>query len=79
MLTVPAGPEAPSLEEVAARLGVRPDQMDPDFGVVLIDPGRHLYTVLVDEDVAARAAASAEDVGGPHANPRIEPLGPPEP
>jgi hypothetical protein len=78
MLTLSGGKTAPSLDEVARRLDVRPAQLDPDFGVVLIDPERHLYTVLVDED-AAEGAASREGVEGPFSNPRIEPLGPPRP
>jgi len=76
MLTLSGDATTPSLDEVARRLDVRPGQLDHDFGVVLIDPERHLYTVLVDEDAAA-AAAGLEGVEGPYSNPRIEPLGPP--
>lgn len=75
-LTVRLGPEPPALDDVARRMGLRPDQLDRDFGVVLIDPARHLYAVLADEDAAA-GAAGTEGVRGPYADPRIEPLGPP--
>jgi hypothetical protein len=77
MLTVELGPEPPPLEEVARRLGVRPDQLDRAFGTPLIDPSRHRYAVLVDADAADAAAASA-GVEGPYSNPRIEPFGPPQ-
>jgi hypothetical protein len=76
MLTLNGGGSAPSLDEVARRLEVRPAQLDADFGVVLIDPDRHLYTVRGDEDAAA-AAAERDGVEGPFSNPRIEPFGPP--
>jgi hypothetical protein len=66
-----------SIDAAAARLGVKPGDLDPEFGVIAIDPEQHLYSVMVEEHVSAGAAARP-GTGGPFSNPRIEPFGPPE-
>jgi hypothetical protein len=76
MMTVELDPEAATVEKAAERLGIPQEQIDPEFGVVSIDPEQHLYTVLVDEQ-AAEAASGRPGVEGPFSNPRIEPFGPP--
>jgi len=76
MMTVELDPEAASAERAAERLGIPEDKLDTDFGVVNIDPERHLYAVLLDEEVAAGVSAG-EGVAGPYANPPVEPFGPP--
>ena len=78
MMTVELDPDSATVEKVAERLGLRPEEIDAEFGVVPIDPENHLYTVLVDEQASARVAAQP-GVEGPFANPRIEPFGPPQP
>ena len=78
MMTVELDPDSATVEKVAERLGLRPEEIDAEFGVVAIDPENHLYTVLVDEQASARVAAQP-GVSGPFANPRIEPFGPPQP
>ena len=75
-MTVELDPKAASPEEAAQRLGVPQGEIDKDFGVVNIDPERHLYAVLIEEGVAAKVS-SKEGVAGPYSNPPIEPFGPP--
>jgi hypothetical protein len=73
---LPADAE-PTIDHAAAALGVPTDAVDPEFGVVLIDPKAGSYAVMVDERHAGDATARA-DVEGPFANPRIETFGPPD-
>jgi hypothetical protein len=69
-----AGDEA-TIEAAAAQLSVPTDALDPEFGVVLVDPEAGTYAVMVDEGHVGDAVAQA-DVEGPWSNPRIEPFGP---
>jgi hypothetical protein len=78
MLTLTLEPGEATLEAAARKLGLEERELDPDFGVVEIDPAAHRYTVLVDEG-AAEQASRVPGVDGPYANPRIEPFGPPHP
>jgi hypothetical protein len=77
MVTLRLPPEQASLPEVRDLLGLTPEEVDPSFGVVNINPAEDLYTILVEEPAAARIA-DAPQVEGVFANPRIEPFGPPE-
>ncbi|HET6749119.1 MAG TPA: hypothetical protein VFL71_07645 [Actinomycetes bacterium] len=77
MVTMRLAPEQATLEEVRRLLGLAAEEVDPAFGVVNISPAEHLYTILVDQDAAARIA-DAPQVEGVFSNPRIEPFGPPE-
>ncbi len=82
MLTVKLPPGQATLDEARKRLGLSEDEIDPTFGLVPLDPAAATYAVLVSAEAGARAAASAGDsgdVGGPYANPPIEPFGPPDP
>lgn len=73
-LTLPAA-EA-TLERVRARLKLHEGEIDSDFGVVLIDPRRNIYVILLDEAAATRVEPSA-GLSGPYSNPRIESFGQP--
>ena len=78
-LRLPAGQA--TLDEARKRLGLSEHEVDPKFGLVPLDPTEGTYAVLVSAEAGARAAASAGDtgeVGGPYANPPIEPFGPPD-
>jgi hypothetical protein len=66
--------ERPSLAEAARSLRVDPRYLDPQFGVVLVDPQQGLYTVLVDE---AAITDRPSDDSGPFANPGIAHFGRP--
>ena len=78
LLTVQLGPAEATIQAAARALGVEPRSIDPDFGVVPIDPKKGTYAVMVDERDLPRALRQ-EGVKGPFANPRIEPFGPPKP
>jgi hypothetical protein len=77
LLTIRLPSTEATIENAARHLGVDPDTIDPDFGVVLIDPADDKYAVMVDERSADRALGT-EGVEGPFANPKIEPFGPPQ-
>lgn len=74
-MTVRLDPEEVSLTAVQEKLGVDADQIDTSFGVVSIDPDQDLYAVMVEEDLAARAAEQ-DGVEGPFSDPGIEAFGP---
>ncbi len=81
MLTIKLPSERATLAEVRKRLGLAEDEIDEGFGLVALDPAAGLYAVVVAAEAGARASAAAGDtgeVGGPYANPRIEPFGPPQ-
>ena len=73
MLTVKLPPEQASVRAVQEQLGLDPTEIDPTFGVVPIDPEQGFYTVLVTPQAAERVKGSP-GVGGPFANPPIEPI-----
>lgn len=78
LLTCQLDPDDATVEAAATTLGVPADAIDPEFGVVLVDPKAGSYAVMVDERHAP-AALARDRVQGPWANPKIEPFGPPEP
>jgi hypothetical protein len=77
MLTVKLHPRQASVSHVCKQLKLSQSELDPDFGVVGIDPKQNLYAILVEE-AAARRIGKVKGVQGPFSNPRIEPFGPPE-
>ncbi len=74
-MTVKLDSDDVSLPAVQEKLGVDADQIDTSFGVVSIDPDQGLYAVMVEEDLATRAAEN-EGVEGPFSDPGIETFGP---
>ena len=77
MVTLRLDPAQATLPEVLRLLGLAPEEVDPGFGVVPVDPAGHLYTILADQAAAARVA-DAPEVEGVFGNPRIEGFGPEE-
>ena len=77
LLTVKLDVDGPTVADVCRHLGISDRDIDPTFGVVLIDPEDQRYAVMVDEAVV-ETATRARDVAGPFSNPRIEPFGVPQ-
>jgi hypothetical protein len=78
LMTVEIPGEKPGIARAAEALGVAPDALDGAFGVVSIDPDKHLYAVQVRQDALAKGTSidTAGEYHGPFANPRIAPFGP---
>jgi hypothetical protein len=76
MYTIEAPQGPPTVAEAAQMLHVQESDIDPAFGVVLIDPKRGLYTVRVREQSGATPDASDPKVEGPFADPGIGHFGP---
>lgn len=76
MLTLKLDPEQASLAQVRESLGIGPEEIDDDFGVIVVQPEQNLYAVLVDQGTADRVR-DTEGVEGPFSNPTIRPFGPP--
>jgi hypothetical protein len=57
----------PSFEAAAEQLGVKPEAIDREFGVVLVDPKAQTYSVLVE--------LSNPDDQRAFSNPKIAPFG----
>ncbi|MFF3437496.1 hypothetical protein [Streptosporangium sp. NPDC002721] len=74
LITVRLPPDA-TLAQAMRRLELPEEDVDTDYGLVLIDPDQGLYGLRVSETAARRVAPAGE---GPYSDPRIEPYGPPE-
>lgn len=79
MMTITGSGGAPSLEEIKQQYNLGEDEIDPSFGVVEVDPEERLYTIMVEQDAAAKVQGSNDwATAGPYANPRIATFGPSE-
>jgi hypothetical protein len=79
MVTIQSQDSPPQLEEVKIRYGLVDDEIDPQFGVVEIDPADGTYVILVEETAAEKIAdCPGWKVQGPYSNPPIAPFGPPQ-
>ena len=76
VITVTAPPGVDDFDAECERLGLAPDEVDADFGLVPIDPERDLYVRRVTASAALRGAGMP-DVEGPFSAPRIEDYGAP--
>lgn len=76
-MTVRSDDGPPTLEAAARQLGVDVSAVDPEFGVVLIDPNQGLYSVQVDAAQLPGDAPTKEAYRGPFSDPRIETFGQP--
>jgi hypothetical protein len=54
LLTVELEPTDANFGSVKDWLSLNDDEVDETFGLVEVSPRRHLYTMLVDSDAAAR-------------------------
>lgn len=76
MVTLKLEPNQATLSQVKRKLHLKRDEIDAGFGVICIKPDENLYTILVDEAIAQQISGVAGLQS--HANPRIEPFGPPK-
>ena len=72
-------PHDATLTTATQKLGLSDEDVDTGYGLVLIDPAQGLYGLRVTDEAARRVdpAAIAQPDEGVHADPRIEPFGPP--
>ncbi len=68
MLYTLTADHTPTLSEAAQRLGVTEADLDDAFGVVLINPQQHLYTVSVRTGVTVQGD---DTIVGPFSEPEI--------
>ena len=71
LLTVRGSSGPPDLAAAAKQLGLEVDELDAEFGIVLIDPDLKLYAVRSASPRAAKLPSAQAD-------PKIEPMGPPD-
>ena len=74
-LVTVSGEGMTSLEAAAAQLGVAPEDIDPNFGIVPIDPRQNLFAVQVRADRLPEGFGSETPYRGPFSSPRIAPFG----
>jgi hypothetical protein len=79
MYTIESDHGPPTIAEAAQMLQVQESDLDPDFGIILIDPKRGLYTVRIRDQSAAHPDTSRQEVDGPFADPGIGLFGPVKP
>jgi hypothetical protein len=72
MMTVEGFMERPSLELIAQKLGISTDDLDPGFGVNLIDPAGGVYCVQVRLGSEMRSLRKFDSSEGPWSSPRID-------
>jgi hypothetical protein len=77
MMNVQGLDDKPSIDDVAKKLNVIASAIDPKFGVILVDPEQHIYTVRVDKDQLPKHMQQSEGVSGPYSDPKIAPFGTP--
>ena len=68
------GQEPPSIHDLELKFGLKKNDLDPEFGIVLIDPEKSIYSILVNQEVVAKLSGYEGDLRGPYSNPRIEPM-----
>jgi hypothetical protein len=72
-ICVPRG-TAPTLRDIRERFRLGPDDLDPTFGIIAVDPNEGRYTVMVEERSTSKLHSDANwEIDGPFANPRVDP------
>jgi hypothetical protein len=74
LYTVKLAASEATIEGARAKLALRPEQIDPSFGVVNVDPDNDLYAVMIDSSVVDESSRN-KDLSGPFSNPKIETFG----
>ena len=70
--TVEGLTEAPSVETVAKLLGVLPEDIDQEYGILLIDPNRGTYCVQVKDNLPDDQPSDGKRFDGPWSSPKID-------
>lgn len=79
LITLHLPPPRGSLQQVKQLAGLKGVEIDEDYGLVLISPRRHLYTIRVTGPVDAdQLMAEQPEVKGVYPDVRIGPMGPEE-
>jgi hypothetical protein len=83
MFQLPWAGGPPTLAQIAERFTLQVDDLDEQYGVVLVDPQASLYVVLIDDSAAeqARSELTSDQIAagaGIFADPQIHPADPPE-
>lgn len=78
MLTLPLAGDEPTLATARELLGLAPEEVDEEFGLVPIDPESGTFAILVTAEAGARVGGR-RDARGPLADPPVEPSGSPRP
>jgi hypothetical protein len=68
------GTEPPTIEDVLHLYDITEEDIDPEFGIVEIDPDLCLYTIRVSIKVAQRLSGYEGLLKGPYSDPKIEPM-----
>lgn len=76
LMTVAIPGPKPSLARAAKAIGVSKEAIDKAFGIVPVDPDKHLYAVQVRLSDAPSRRSDESPYRGPFANPQIAPFGP---
>lgn len=74
LMTIECAEEAPILADAARLLAVDEADLDRSFGVVAIDPDRHLFAVRVAADAVKAAKDDKGGYRGPYSDPKIAPF-----
>jgi hypothetical protein len=68
------GKKAPNIQDLEQKFDLKKSDLDEEFGIVLIDPEKSLYSILVNQDIVTKLTGYQGDLRGPFSNPRIEPM-----
>jgi hypothetical protein len=68
----------PTIADIQAKYHLKHDDLDSDYGVVLIDPQAQQYAVMIEaaavERIMGRRIEGDPAIKGPYSNPPIEPF-----
>lgn len=72
MISLVCPGEVPTLAEIKRRYHLNDGDVDAGFGVIPVDPASSTFTILVEENVAAKVSGDSRwKTSEPFSNPRI--------
>jgi hypothetical protein len=78
LLTLIHHGDRPSVEEAARHFNLRPEDLDQQYGIILINPTESQYSIRVVADRIPTTSPAPTDSTGPFADPPIAPFGRPD-